>query len=280
MPSSSSPCVVIVVVVVVVVSPRPALLCTVAALSCRCRAAGSAAVISLRRHAVGRRRHGAIGHRRRTVFASPGPPPSPLGVAVPCTHLAAPLCHPAASVCVVAPLCAAVVIVRGAHALRGWRPFSGVVPGPWACQWGGGEGAAGAPCVWHAWLSSVRRLARPMSCACARRLGVAAQWRVVKGVALAPPDCGGGCALWWALVVAAHAVGHWAIGTARLCAAPGPLSPVDGGMGGCHWCRPIVFATAASCGCGRWWVAARSFHAISVAHFCATRGVSLDAGGQ
>ena len=32
----------------VVVSPRPALLCTVAALSCRCRTAGSAVVVSLR----------------------------------------------------------------------------------------------------------------------------------------------------------------------------------------------------------------------------------------
>ena len=110
----------------------------------------------LRRHAVGRHHHGAIGHRRRTVFASPGLPLSPLGIAVPCTRLAAPLCHPAVSVCVVAPLCAAVVVVRGAHALRSWRPFSGAVPGPWACRWGGGEGAAGAPCVWHAWLSSSR----------------------------------------------------------------------------------------------------------------------------
>ena len=51
----------------------------------------------------------------------------------------------------------------------------------------------------------------------------------LRGVALAPPDCGGGCALWWALVVVARAVGCWAIGTARLCAAPGPLGPVEGG---------------------------------------------------
>ena len=108
-----------------------------AALSCRCRTA-------------------AIGRRCRTVFASPGPLPLPLGIAVPCTHLTAPLCHPAASVCVVTPLCTAVVVVRSAHALHGWRPFSGAVPGPWACRWGGGEGAAGAPCMWHAWLSSSR----------------------------------------------------------------------------------------------------------------------------
>ena len=100
--------------------------------------------LRLRRRAVGRCRRGAIGRRRHTVFASPGPPPSPLGVAVPCTRLAVPLCHPAASICVVTPLCAAVVVVRGARALRGWRLFSGAVPGPWACRWGGGEGAAGA----------------------------------------------------------------------------------------------------------------------------------------
>ena len=54
----------------------------------------------------------------------------------------------------------------------------------------------------------------------------------LRGVALAPPDCGGGCALWWALVVAAHAVGHWAIGTMRLCAAPGPLGPWTVDVGG------------------------------------------------
>ena len=34
---------------------------------------------------------------------------------------------------------------------------------------------------------------------------------------------------WWVLVVVAHAVGHWAIDTACLCAAPGPLGPVDSG---------------------------------------------------
>ena len=110
----------------------------------------------LRHRAVGHCRRRAIGRRRRTVFALPGPPPSPLGIAVPCTRLAAPLCHPTASVCVIVPLCAAVVVVHGARALRGWHPFSGVVPGPWACRWGGGEGAAGAPCVWRAWLSSSR----------------------------------------------------------------------------------------------------------------------------
>ena len=103
----------------------PSSLCRrLAALSCRCRTA-------------------AIGCRRRTVFASPGPLPLPLGIAVPCTRLAIPLCHPAVSVYVIAVLCTAVVVVRGARALRGWRPFSGTVPGPWACRWGGGEGAAG-----------------------------------------------------------------------------------------------------------------------------------------
>ena len=67
-------------------------------------------------------RHRAVGHRRHchTVFALPGLPPSPLGVAMPCTHLAAPLCPPAASICIVTPLCAAVVVVHGARALHGW----------------------------------------------------------------------------------------------------------------------------------------------------------------
>ena len=50
-----------------------------------------------------------------------------------------------------------------------------------------------------------------------------------------------------ALVVAARAVGHWAIGTARLCAAPGPLGLVDSGSGGCAGCAPIAFAVAVSC---------------------------------
>ena len=132
--------------------------CTVMPLSRRwihrCRLPPSSLLCRLCCRAVGRHCRGAIGRRRRTIFASPGLPPSPLGVAVPCTRLAAPLCHPAASVCIVAPLCTAVVVMRGARALRSWRPFSGAVPGPWACRWGGGEGAAGAPCVWHAWLSS------------------------------------------------------------------------------------------------------------------------------
>ena len=75
----------------------------------------------------------------------------------------------------------------------------------------------------------------------------------LRGVALAPPDCGGGCTLWWALVVAARTVGRWAIGTARLCAAPGPLGLVDGGRRGCVGCAPIAFAVAASCHRGRRW---------------------------
>ena len=133
-PLSSSPCV---VVVVAPSSSRRAPRCCAPLLHCRAVVTPldppSSLLRRLRHRAVGRRRRGAIGHRRRTVFASLGPPPSPLGVAMPCTHLAAPLCHPAASVCVVVLLCAAVVVVRGARALRGWRPFSGAVPGPWAC---------------------------------------------------------------------------------------------------------------------------------------------------
>ena len=40
-------------------------------------------------------------------------------------------------------------------------------------------------------------------------------------MALAPPDCGGSCAPWQALVVAACAVGCWAVDTVLLCTAPG-----------------------------------------------------------
>ena len=75
----------------------------------------------------------------------------------------------------------------------------------------------------------------------------------LRGVALAPPDCGGSCALWWALVVVARAVGHWAISTARLCTAPGPLGPVDGGCRGCVGCAPIAFAMVALCCHGHRW---------------------------
>ena len=111
--------------------------CTVVPLSRRWirrrRLPPSSLLRHLRRRAVGRRRHGATGRRRRFVFASPGLLPSLLGVAVPCTRPTAPLCHPTASVCVVAPLCTAVVVVRSARALRGGRPFYGAVPGPWAC---------------------------------------------------------------------------------------------------------------------------------------------------
>ena len=73
------------------------------------------------------------------------------------------------------------------------------------------------------------------------------------GVALAPPDCSGGCALWWALVVAVCAVGCWVIGTVRLCAVPGPLGLVDGGCGGCVGCTPIAFAVVALCRRGCHW---------------------------
>ena len=90
------------------------------------------------------------------------------------------------------------------------------------------------------------------------------------------------------VVVAARRRGRWlvaarvwlAIDVARLCATPGPLGPVDGGVGGCPWCRPIADAVVVVLGCGLWRVAAWSFHVISVARFCATRGLPLDAGCQ
>ena len=78
----------------------------------------SSSLRRLHRRAVGCHRCGAIGCRRRTVFALPGPPPSPLCIGVPCTRLVVPFCHPAASVCVVAPLCTAVVVVRGVRCRR------------------------------------------------------------------------------------------------------------------------------------------------------------------
>ena len=96
-------------------------------------------------------------------------------------------------------------------------------------------------------VSPVRCLAQLMLCICVRCLGIAAQWMMVGGVALAPLDCGGGCTRWWALVVVARAVGRWVIGTMCLCAAPGPLGPVDSGGGGCDGGAPIAFAMAASC---------------------------------
>ena len=45
---------------------------------------------------------------------------------------------------------------------------------------------------------------------------------ITRGLALAPPDCSGGCALSWVLVVAAHMVGLSVTGAALLCAVPGP----------------------------------------------------------
>jgi hypothetical protein len=74
--------------------------------------------------------------------------------------------------------------------------------------------------------------------------------------------------------------GRLAIAIACLCAAPGPLGQVDGGMGGCPWCRPIAVAVVVARGRGVWWVAAWSLHDFSVARFCTTWGLSLNAGGQ
>ena len=58
-------------------------------------------------------------------------------------------------------------------------------------------------------------------------------------VVLTPPDCGGRCAPWWALVVTARTAGRWVIGTARACKAPGFWGPVDGGSGRCAGCGSI-----------------------------------------
>ena len=97
----------------------------------------------------------------------------------PVTHCALP-----SSLCAVCMLC-----VVGIHSLarclsRG--PVNGVVErallGPLAC---GVRGCChhGAPSL----LPSVHHLARPMSCACAQCLGIAARWRVVKGGGIGSP---------------------------------------------------------------------------------------------
>ena len=196
-------------------------------------------------------RRGAIGRRHRTIFASPGLLPSPLGIAVPCTHLAIPLCHPAASICLVAVLCAAVVVMRGACALRSWRPFSGAVPGPWACQWGGGEGAAG-----------------PLACGVHRHRFVVSrdQCRALVHNAWALQPGGGWLRGWhwlpriavavapsWVLVVAARTVGLLVTGTTLLCAVPGPLGPVYDGCGGAVGALPLVGVVVVARRCGCWW---------------------------
>ena len=173
---------------------------------------------------------------------------------MPCTRLAIPLCHPAASVYVVAVLCTAVVVVRGVRALCGWRPFSGTVPGPWACRWGGGEGAAGPLACGvhgcrrrHALSSSVRRALVHNAWA----LQPSGGW--LRGLALAPPDCGGGCAPSWVLVVAARMVGLSVTGAALLCTVPGPLGPVYDGCGGAGGALPLVGMVVVARRCGRWW---------------------------
>ena len=93
-----------------------------------------------------------------------------------------------------------------------------------------------------------------------------------RGVASASPARGGRCAPWCALVVAARAVGRWAIG-----AAPRPLGPVHGGNAGRG---PIAFAVAASCRRGRRWWVVRSPHEVSAALFCTTLGLSLADGSS
>ena len=140
MPSSSSPCIIIIVVTMHhrrcrhhaslsslchhLAVPRAVVhcRCTVVPLSCHwirhCHLPPSSLLHRLCHHAVRCHCHGAIGHRRRTIFTSPGPLPSLLGIAVPCTCLTAPLCHPAVSICVIVPLCTVVGV--GGCGTCGW----------------------------------------------------------------------------------------------------------------------------------------------------------------
>ena len=145
-----------------------------------------------------------------------------------------------------------MLCVVGVHSLAqclGCGPVNGVVErallGPLACGM-------------HGCCRRCRRfiISRDRHCVLVRNawaLQPGGGW--LRGVALAPPDCGGGCVLWWALVVVARAVGHWVTGAMLLCATPGPLGLVDGGCGGCWWCPPIAVAVARHR--GRWWVVAR-----------------------
>jgi hypothetical protein len=70
-------------------------------------------------------------------------------------------------------------------------------------------------------------------------------------LALAPPDCGGGCAPSW--VLAARKVGLSVTGAALLCAVPGPLGPVYNGCGGAGGALPLVGVVVVAWRCGRWW---------------------------
>ena len=181
----------------------PSSLChCLAALSCRCRTA-------------------AIGCHCRTVFASPGPLPSPLGIAVPCARLAIPLCHPAVSImsslsCAVRMLC-----VVGVHSLAqclGRGPVNGVVERALL-------GPLRVACV--AVVVAVRRCRWFVVSRDRCRALVHNAWALqpsggwLRGLALAPPDCGGGCTPLWVLVVVARMVRLLVTGAVLLCAVPG-----------------------------------------------------------
>ena len=113
----------------------------------------------------------------------------------------------------------------------------------------------------------------------ARAFGPSGRW--TWGVLVVPSDCCRGCIPSRLLVgggARALGIGQSA---SHACVQHLGLSTLWTGKGrGCNWWPSIAIVIAVYCGCGHWWVAARSFHTISIAHFCTMLGFSLDAGGQ
>ena len=117
-------------------------------------------------------------------------------------------------------------------------------------------------------------MGRSASCSCMQHLGLSTRWTEEGNgcdwwpliVVVVAVSCG--CCCWW---VAAQSL--YIFGVARFCTMPGPFDPVDSGVGGCPWCRPIAAAIVVVRGCGLQWLAAWSLHSVSVARFCATWGL-------
>ena len=94
----------------------------------------------------------------------------------------------------------------------------------------------------------------------------------LRGVALAPLDCGGGCALWWTLVVAAHAVGHWELALHACVQCQGLwawwMVDVEGAGGALQLLLQLRTIEVVS----GWWRASIGNRAIGIARLCAMPG--------
>ena len=86
------------------------------------------------------------------------------------------------------------------------------------------------------------------SCACVRRLGLAAQWTVVVEGGIDPIAVV--VMVSWPLV--GHAAWCFTICIMCLCMMPGPQGLVDGGSGGCYWCPLIIVGVGVAWCCGPW----------------------------